>query len=118
MSRESRTNQLGYFTMSVPDMARARAFYASVFEWGYDAAPDMDRYSHIEKSEPPGGLTAASPPAFTIYFRVDDIAAAVQRVRTCGGHASAPTKSDSGWHASATDDQGLSFSLWQPAPGL
>jgi predicted enzyme related to lactoylglutathione lyase len=49
---------------------------------------------------------------------VDDIAAAVTKVRALGGMAEEPTESKSGWGSRCRDDQGVAFDLWQPAPGF
>ena len=50
-----------------------------------------------------------------LSFRVDDIAAAVERVRAAGGRADEPERRPYGLHAECVDDQGVTFRLWQPA---
>ena len=50
-----------------------------------------------------------------LSYRVDDIAAAVERVRAAGGHADEPERKPYGLHAECVDDQGATFRLWQPA---
>ena len=48
-------------------------------------------------------------------YRVDDIAAAIERVRAAGGHANEPLRRQFGLLAECADDQGMTFRLWQPA---
>jgi predicted enzyme related to lactoylglutathione lyase len=50
-----------------------------------------------------------------LSFRVDDIAAAVARVRAAGGQADDPQRRAFGLLAECADDQGATFRLWQPA---
>jgi predicted enzyme related to lactoylglutathione lyase len=54
-------------------------------------------------------------PEVQLSFRVDDIAAAVERVRAAGGRAGEPGRRRFGLSAECTDDQGTTFRLWQPA---
>ena len=48
---------------------------------------------------------------------MDDIHTACARVTELGGRAAVPAESPSGLSVVVSDDQGVSFSLWQPAPG-
>jgi predicted enzyme related to lactoylglutathione lyase len=50
-----------------------------------------------------------------LSYRVDDIAAAVERVRAAGGRAAEPERRPFGLLADCADDQGATFRLWQPA---
>ena len=54
-------------------------------------------------------------PEVQLSYRVDDIAAAVERVRAAGGHADEPERRPFGLLAVCVDDQGATFHLWQPA---
>jgi len=110
------SGELGYFTIPVADMKRARAFYGGLFGWQF--APDAsDAYSHVTNTTPPGGLHGTDGSSPQVWFRVDDIQSAVEQVRTLGGQAAAPQESPSGWSTACRDDQGTKFNLWQPAPG-
>jgi predicted enzyme related to lactoylglutathione lyase len=55
---------------------------------------------------------------FMVNYRVDDIEAALQRLRVAGASV-APTieEDDYGRFAWAEDPEGNRFELWQPAPG-
>lgn len=110
--------QLGYFTFDTPDIARARAFFGALFGWRFDEAASHPTYAHVADSEPPFGLTKGERHDYPhLYFRVDDIHDVCARVTALGGMASVPSESASGLSAVVSDDQGVSFSLWQPAPG-
>lgn len=112
--------QLGYFTIDTPDLEKARAFYGSLFGWTFDDAASGPAYLHVADSNPPFGFTkverARNFPH--LYFRVEDVAALCERVTELGGKAAVPSESKSGQTAVVEDDQGVSFSLWQPAAGF
>jgi uncharacterized protein len=112
--------QLGYFTIDTPDIDKARAFYSEVFGWTFDEASSSPTYAHVADSDPPFGFTkverAKSFPH--LYFRVDDVAALCERIAAHGGKAAVPSETRSGLTAVVEDDQGVSFSLWRPAPGF
>jgi predicted enzyme related to lactoylglutathione lyase len=114
----NRIGDLAYFTIPVQDAADARAFYASIFGWEYEH-DDLDApYHHIVNVTPPGGLyTGDDGKRPQSYFRVADIAMSLQRVRELGGEAGTAVESPTGLSAACTDDQGIEFSLWQPAAG-
>jgi uncharacterized glyoxalase superfamily protein PhnB/predicted enzyme related to lactoylglutathione lyase len=105
---------LYYFTLPVADVARAQRFFGAVLGWQF-GAPDQ---GHIENiSAPPGGLNSGTnDTGARLWFVVDDIHAAVDRVRASGGTADEPVDYPSGWSADCTDDQGTVFSLSVPSP--
>jgi len=114
--------ELGYWTLSVPDVDRAAAFYGGVLGWAFEAAQPGDgddhRYRHVSNTAVPMGVhddPAAAPQ--TLYYRVDDLEAAAARVRELGGEVLDVTEHSSGGNAKCRDDQGVAFDLWKPAPG-
>jgi len=113
-----RWSDLGYFTVPIGDPAEARAFYADILGWEY-ASDDMDApYHHVVNCAPPGGLYAEDDgDRPRSYFRVEDIQAALQKVRDLGGTAGTLVESPTGASADCSDDQGIELSLWQPAAG-
>ena len=112
--------QLGYFTIDTADLDKARAFYGAVFGWTFDEASSHPNYAHVADSDPPFGFTKVERPKNNehLYFRVEDVDALCERVVELGGKAAVPSDSKSGRTAVVSDDQGVSFSLWQAAPGL
>ncbi|WP_298163169.1 VOC family protein [Brevundimonas sp.] len=111
---------LGYFTLDTLDIDKARAFYGALFGWTFDPDASKPTYAHVADSNPPFGFSKVERARdFTnLYFRVDDIAAVCARISELGGKAAIPSESPSGLGAVVCDDQGVSFSLWQPAPGF
>ena len=105
---------LYYFTLPVADLPKAQRFFGAVLGWRF-GAPDQ---GHIENiSAPPGGLDdKTDDTAVRLWFVVDDIHTAVERVRAAGGTAQDPVNYESGWSSNCVDDQGTVFSLSVPSP--
>lgn len=112
--------QLGYFTMDTEDVDKARAFYSALFGWTFDEAESHPNYAHVAGGEPSFGFTKVERAKgnLHLYFRVDDVEQLCARVVELGGKAAVPAETPSGITAVVADDQGVSFSLWQPAPGF
>ena len=53
-------------------------------------------------------------PQIQLVYRVDDLAAALERVRAAGGVAGEAERKPYGLKAECVDDQGAAFELWQP----
>jgi len=70
-----------------------------------------------DETTPPLSVLSSqgAEPHVQLSYRVDDIAAAVERVRAAGGHADEPVRRPFGLLADCVDDQGATFRLWQPA---
>ncbi|GAB2657280.1 hypothetical protein GCM10027271_14820 [Saccharopolyspora gloriosae] len=103
--RESRHGDIDYLTIATPDSARAKAFYGAV-GWGFAA----DGWQ-IEGVRPMAGLHGGQPHDVHLCFRVDDLDAALDRVREHGGEAGEPQDMPYGRLATCADDQGHRFYL-------
>jgi predicted enzyme related to lactoylglutathione lyase len=68
-----------------------------------------------EEVTPPLSILPAAGTDVQLSYRVDDLTAALERVRAAGGRADEPTRRRFGLLAECTDDQGTTFRLWQPA---
>jgi uncharacterized protein len=111
------TGELVYFWIPVPDAARAQAFYGGLFGWEFAPGNVPDGYQ-ITNASPPGGLHGGGEgSAPQVCFQVDDVQAAVERVRELGGEADDPQEIPSGSYVQCRDDQGTSFFLWAPPSG-
>ena len=101
-------------TIVTPDARRAKEFYETVlrvpFSSGHPGAWRTD------ETRPPLSMLPAhgAEPEVQLSYRVDDIAAAVERVRAAGGHAEEPMRRPFGLLTECVDDQGATFRLWQP----
>ncbi|WP_396593323.1 VOC family protein [Brevundimonas sp. R86498] len=114
------TVNLGYFTLGTLDIDKAKAFFGALFGWTFDDAASGPTYAHVMASEPACGFTKVERTRdhSNLYFRVEDIDATCAEVTRLGGRAAVPSDSASGRSVSVCDDQGMSFSLLQPAPDL
>jgi PhnB protein len=110
---DERAGQLFYFTLASTAPEATTAFFAALLGW---QLRDTGRGFHIGNLEPPGGIhRRGDEPPLTLFFRVDDIRAAVARVRDLGGTVDDLVLYDSGWDASCHDPSGLAFHLSEPA---
>jgi uncharacterized glyoxalase superfamily protein PhnB len=108
---------IGNVTMQVRDGDQAREFYEAVLQVRFSSAhPGAWR---TEEINPPLSIRSreGTKPEVQLSFRVDDITAAVRRVRTAGGDAGEPSLMPYGLLAECIDDQGANFRLWQPSAG-
>ena len=120
------TGRVVHFEIPFDDAERARAFYFAAFGWELTPMEGMDYTLVITgpsgedgPSEPGfinGGLGRRSGdlPTPTVVVDVDDIEAALGRVRELGGQAEGKQPVPGmGWFAACKDPGGTNFSLWQ-----
>jgi predicted enzyme related to lactoylglutathione lyase len=105
--------ELGYFTLKVKDVARAKVFYGALFGWEFEDG------GHVRNTRFPMGLSGGGPIDISFaYFRVDDLEQILARLPALGGTVLGRETYPSGPNAKCADDQGMVFVLWQPAPGF
>jgi predicted enzyme related to lactoylglutathione lyase len=110
-SHSTRRGDLAYVTMEVEDSARARAFYAAVLGWRFAPGRVEDGWQ-VADVTPLVGVSGGHLAATTVpMYKVDDIAAAVTRVRSAGGTATDPEVQPYGISSTCSDDQGTRFYL-------
>ena len=107
---------VSYLTMVVPDLDAAHAFYRGVFGWTFTIGRTGG--AQVSGVSPQMGMTTrpeAGPttPGVILCYRVDDIAAALERVRDGGGSAREVVRRPYGREALCADDQGTPFYLHQ-----
>lgn len=111
--------ELSFFELGVDDVERGRAFYEGLFGWRFERSgqgfsigtPTLRGGIH-------GGDRGAAP---YVFFAVDDMEAALQRVRELGGsveeidvEGGEESVAEFGRFKLCRDDQGSSFGLHQP----
>lgn len=102
---------VSYLTMEVVDSEKARAFYGAVLGWRFEPGQATDGWQ-VSDVVPMLGISGGHDSATTVpMYRVDDIAAAVDRVRARGGTASDPEHRPYGATSTCADDQGTRFYL-------
>ena len=108
----TRPGDLAYATFEVADSTRARAFYAAVLGWRFDSGRVEDGWN-VDGPAPMAGLAGGGAGVVTPMWRVEDIRAAVGRVRAAGGTATEPQQQPYGLASECVDDQGTRFWLGQ-----
>lgn len=104
---------IAYLTIQVPDSGAARAFHAAVFGWTFTPGRIEDGWG-VQGPAPMTGMSGGhAQPSIVPMYRVDDVTAAVERVRAAGGTASDPEPQAYGISSECLDDQGLRFWLGQ-----
>ena len=120
-----------HFEIPADDVDRARDFYRQAFGWNIQPMPEMD-YTIVSTTETdesgmpkdPGAINGGmakrdasfSTPVITVD--VDDIDAALEKIRSLGGSTVTERTpvGDMGWAAYFQDSEGNLMGLWQTAP--
>lgn len=115
------TGELAFLEFGTDDVERGRAFYEGLFGWEFETGPSGQGYVITlpnVRAGIHGGDQGASP---YVFFRVDDMEAAVGRVHELGGtvdDVDVEGDEDSiarfGKFKLCKDDQGSPFGLHQP----
>lgn len=112
-STGARNGDPAYIVFEFPDGARAHAFYGSVLDVRFEPGHAPDSWNVPDIAPMSGVVGGATQAAVVPNFRVDDIHAAVERVRAAGGTATEPRHERYGIRAECADDQGVRFHLDQ-----
>lgn len=116
-----RQGDLTYVSLWVPDVERAARFFGSVLGWRYERDDDhAGQGRQIAGSTPHHGMWGDQErSSLFLCFAVDDVDAAIERVREAGGRAEAPIEEPYGLVANCVDDQGMPFAVWElPKDGI
>jgi predicted enzyme related to lactoylglutathione lyase len=107
----ARQGDLSYLTLEVTDSARFRNFYGQVLGWTFTGGTVEDGWS-VPGVSPMTGMHGGNAADTAVpMWKVDDVAAAVERVRAAGGTATDPQRQPYGTTSECTDDQGVRFYL-------
>ncbi len=112
--------KLAFFELGVEDSARGRVFYEGLFGWKFETGPSGNGFV-ITAPNIPGGMHGGDAQAAPgVFFEVDDMTAALDRVRELGGEVEEmDTERDEasterfGRFEFCRDDQGSPFGLHQ-----
>ena len=104
--------ELSYITYLAEDSAGFRAFYSRVLRWTFESGRVEDGWA-VQGCHPMAGIAGGSAQPSTVpMWTVEDIDAAVDRVRAAGGTVlEEPSTQSYGKSALCTDDQGARFYL-------
>ncbi|HEX7353877.1 MAG TPA: VOC family protein [Mycobacteriales bacterium] len=118
----ARQGDLSYLTFGVEDGERDRAFYADVLGWTYADGNPVGLLPETGMWSPGERKVLARQDEWTLSlgavlcYQVDDIAAAVERLRGAGGECDDPRQRPYGLEVHGRDDQGIELYLHQLAP--
>ncbi|MEU7787176.1 VOC family protein [Amycolatopsis sp. NPDC049159] len=102
-----------YFTFQVPEAEPAKSFYGAVLGWQFTPGSVSDAWGFSGPGLE-GGLWAGDRQVgWKLMYAVDDLAAALTRVRESGGQAGEVENHPYGTTADCTDNQGIEFWLWE-----
>ncbi|HET6731511.1 VOC family protein [Mycobacterium sp.] len=104
--------ELSYITYEVGDSAAFKAFYSRLLFWTFEPGRIEDGWQ-VAGTHPMAGIAGGSAQRVTVpMWTVDDVDAAVARVREAGGTViEEPSQQAYGRMAHCTDDQGTRFYL-------
>jgi predicted enzyme related to lactoylglutathione lyase len=105
--------ELSFFELGVEDAERGRVFYGELFGWKFEPGPSGNGFM-ITAPNVSGGIHSADAGATPyVFFAVDDLDAALARVRELGG--AVDDMEVGGDFKICRDDQGSPFGLHQPS---
>jgi uncharacterized protein len=116
--------EVAFFELGVEDVERGRVFYEGLFGWRFEPGPSGEGFA-IDAGRVPGGMHGGDKGAAPyLFFQVDDMDAALARVRELGGvveemDVEGGEESVARWgrFKLCRDDQGSPFGLHQPPAG-
>jgi predicted enzyme related to lactoylglutathione lyase len=108
---------IGYVSLWVPDVARAQAFFGTVLGWSFAPGSGDQGRQVADRALHHGLWGGVEPGTLFLCYLVDDVDAAVVRVRAAGGEAQAPSEAPFGRVAECVDDQGTPFAVFRPPSG-
>jgi uncharacterized protein len=102
-----------HFELGVPDVERAKRFYGELLGWSFE---DTGMGARIATGGAPGGIHAEDEPGITVFFAVDALEAAAERIVELGGEVDEGMGEGRGsrFLYSCRDDQGVPFGLQAP----
>jgi predicted enzyme related to lactoylglutathione lyase len=102
---------VAYISLEVPDSSKTRAFYGAVLGWRVSAGSVDDGFQ-VDDVRPGTGIHGGHDVATAVpMYLVDEIEAALRRVRAAGGTATDPERQRYGVTSACVDDQGTRFYL-------
>ncbi|MTD58317.1 VOC family protein [Amycolatopsis pithecellobii] len=109
-----RHGEAAYFTFQVPDDEAAKAFYGGVLGWRFSPGSTETAWG-VEGNGLFGGLWGGPgrQVGWKLMYAVDDLEAALSRVRELGGQAGEVEQQRYGPSADCVDNQGIEFWLLQ-----
>lgn len=109
-----RHGDIAYITIARTDSGPARHFYGAVLGWQFEAGSVEDGWNVADVRPMVGVAGGARRADVQLCYQVDDIDAAIERVRQHGGTAGEPEPKPYGLLVECVDNQGVRFQLFHP----
>ena len=116
-------NPFVHVELRTNDLAKAREFYAKLFDWKLEDAPmpgGGGTYTMIQVGQGTGGgmmtnMVPGAPSHWQAYVGVDDVAAATRKAQSLGAKIlmDVTKVGDFGLMSLITDPTGANLALWQ-----
>jgi predicted enzyme related to lactoylglutathione lyase len=118
---DTMSGAVSFFELGVEDAQKGRAFYEGLFGWQFETGPSGNGWV-ISTPGVPGGMHPGDAGAVPyVFFAVEDMDAAVARVKALGGEivdfedgGGESSEARFGRFKFCKDDQGSAFGLHQP----
>lgn len=115
------SGEVSFIEFGAADAMTARSFYGKLFGWSFESGPGGDGYV-VDGAGVPAGVHGGDPGAAPyVFFRVDDLDAAVAAIERLGGTIDSVAGADDaatlaifGEFRLCRDDQGSPFGLHRP----
>ena len=115
VSDRVRNGDVAYASLQVPDVERAAEFFAEVLGWTY-APGSGEQGRQVTNTPLPMGLWGGvQEGSLWLSYFIDDLAIAVERVRSAGGTSDSPERKPWGYSVDCTDPEGTRFSMLELA---
>jgi len=112
-------NPVGHFEFMVNDTDKAKEFYGRIFDWEFKDMPGPTHYLMIGTGSDPAGGMMKKPDqaphcALNVYFVVDSIDSALEKVKAAGGNTIVgKTDIDVGFWATFMDPDGIPVRIFE-----
>ncbi|HZR94525.1 MAG TPA: VOC family protein [Gaiellaceae bacterium] len=106
-----------HYEISASDVDRAQGFWSGLFGWQFGESVMPEGEYRMARTGEQSGVALSShgdPGHPNVYFDVDDMDAAIEKIRGLGGSAEGKQPVPGmGWFTACRDTEGNEFSLWQ-----
>jgi len=116
-------NPFVHLELMTTDVAKAKKFYQSLFDWKLEDVPEMN-YTMINVGEGTGGgimkvPMPEIPSSWMAYVKVDDVVASTEKAKSLGATIVKPVTEIPGVGSFSVmvDPTGASLAMWQPKNG-
>ena len=113
------SNPICHWELMVGDPPKARAFYAKVFDWKFDATSSPEYTMINTGKEPFGGMLQKPPhapmPALNVYFAVESVDMTLRNALEAGARVIVQKTEvpGVGWFAMFLDPDGIPVGVFQ-----